>query len=1391
MKKLISTVLSLIMILGVCTNVQLEAFASQSNFLFLEDYDRYATNAELTGCEFSAETAYIVASGESNKQAFLEGSGRLSVSYPVKASLDGNFFSFDVIMPDNLSSGALTVKAGGKDFEAVKVTSERNLTTYDGRKIGAAPVGKLIKVALTFNKKHSRYSIYINGKAVMTDWYLQSGYPSGEVTAIGVTALVNEKSTLIIDKLGVYTSEKLIKSEDFPAVNFNTSVMEDKRDDFSHVTNNSEEPMMLFSYNFNGTVSHGLLQMYPYENSITQEFEKDGNGYMHLVRSNSTDCFIMSQLRDQTIVTAQMNIKAPSSSFSFMALDKDNKRATVLTCNADGELTGMGKKLGTLSKRDWTNLTLSINAPKNSISYWINGKPAALDVSLGNAGFGIMASLRMIASSGEMMIDNYVLYSGTGYVNYSSVFSGIADESAVLYNAIIGKNLAEAVFAEFDAVHEDVGSIYASGVKIKGLKNPYYDGEKLMISSEAALALGFDADGAEYVSLSDAASKAGKTVTEFDTGLFLIGNREVKLGKENLLLANANVIYDRPTAEELKPIDSSVHPKYLLTPEKVQKIKNAYGKDEYVTKWADEIIAKADLDLNLPPYDYNKADGLRLLPVAGQIDTRINKLALAYIIKGDKKYADRVWQEMEHTYSYPDWGQGIHYLDVAAMATAILKGYDWLYECWTPEQKKMTEDALWRYFLDYSYDVYHLMKSQDYGWATTGNNWNPTCNGGVACVASILYDTNPAKCGDLIENALRLMESAMKGFYPAGAWIEGTHYWGSTVSDMSDAAITLKNVFGTDFGITLSPAFDKTAEYTMNLCGPGGSNNYNDNGGGVKYSNPYTFYLSSRFSNPSWARIRLYDMKVNKTAGSVEDIIYYLDCDMESAYTFPRDSYLKGDEAVSLRADFEDNYGAFISMHSGGNWDAEWHSHIDAGTFVLDMLGERFVYDMGSQDYNSDGMNSHDLPTGNKITRWSYYQLAPEGHNCLIINPSLENIGQNIYSKDKITHYETNDKGAYAITELSDAYAGFAESVRRGIKLDDDRRSVVVRDEIKFSESSNEVWWIMHTSAATDVEVVDGSTLILTKNGKKVKMMLSTDAQSSEWVISGAGPKHILKAAPPQQYTLLNYRKVAAKLKGSGSMNITVKFIPFDDPAAEKPVDTTSLDDWKLPEGEFVALPKPSMIKVGGENVEDFDVNTKFYSVKIPFGATEVPEVSAVCDENSYAEITQNTSDIESVAAIKVISKQDQSVYNTYYVGYEIDMATIEQYRIEPAGVEVSEEPQPENHKGFAIDGNLSTRWSAEGVGQWITLDYGKSVPIDYIGAAFMNGTARVTKYKLYISNDNETWELIYDGGSSGLTNDIELSPYIGKSARYIRLEGFGNSVNMWNSVTEFAAYKF
>ena len=148
MKKLISAILSLIMVLGICIPAEFEALAASPVFLFNEDFDRFATNGEPTGCEIAAETAYIAEAGEKNKHMFLESSGRISVNFPVKASLEDNFFACSFVMPEKLTSGAVSVVAGGKVFDAVKITSDRNLTTYDGKKIGSVPVGKYTIVAL-------------------------------------------------------------------------------------------------------------------------------------------------------------------------------------------------------------------------------------------------------------------------------------------------------------------------------------------------------------------------------------------------------------------------------------------------------------------------------------------------------------------------------------------------------------------------------------------------------------------------------------------------------------------------------------------------------------------------------------------------------------------------------------------------------------------------------------------------------------------------------------------------------------------------------------------------------------------------------------------------------------------------------------------------------------------------------------------------------------------------------------------------------------------------------------------------------------------------------------------------------------------------------------------
>ena len=64
----------------------------------------------------------------------------------------------------------------------------------------------------------------------------------------------------------------------------------------------------------------------------------------------------------------------------------------------------------------------------------------------------------------------------------------------------------------------------------------------------------------------------------------------------------------------------------------------------------------------------------------------------------------------------------------------------------------------------------------------------------------------------------------------------------------------------------------------------------------------------------------------------------------------------------------------------------------------------------------------------------------------------------------------------------------------------------------------------------------------------------------------------------------------------------------------------------------------------------------------------------------------------------------------------------------------------------------------------------------------------RNSDFKLYSSTDGTNWQLEASGTSSGETLELEaLAPtqYAIIQARYIRIEGQGNSSNTWNSITE------
>lgn len=102
------------------------------------------------------------------------------------------------------------------------------------------------------------------------------------------------------------------------------------------------------------------------------------------------------------------------------------------------------------------------------------------------------------------------------------------------------------------------------------------------------------------------------------------------------------------------------------------------------------------------------------------------------------------------------------------------------------------------------------------------------------------------------------------------------------------------------------------------------------------------------------------------------------------------------------------------------------------------------------------------------------------------------------------------------------------------------------------------------------------------------------------------------------------------------------------------------------------------------------------------------------------------------------------------------------------------------------LDNNLSTRWSANGDGQWIQFCLSDTVSITGVQIAFYSGNARTSTFDVLVGNDGTNWATASAGRvSSGTSLNLETFTFTPRDGKYVRIVGHGNSVNLWNSYTE------
>ena len=148
----------------------------------------------------------------------------------------------------------------------------------------------------------------------------------------------------------------------------------------------------------------------------------------------------------------------------------------------------------------------------------------------------------------------------------------------------------------------------------------------------------------------------------------------------------------------------------------------------------------------------------------------------------------------------------------------------------------------------------------------------------------------------------------------------------------------------------------------------------------------------------------------------------------------------------------------------------------------------------------------------------------------------------------------------------------------------------------------------------------------------------------------------------------------------------------------------------------------------------------------------------------------------------------DEPVRHKYYQYYEPKFPV---ENILPAyGLIQSGNDGTEKNITYIMDGSLTDRWGfkdlPEGGKGYAIIDLGSTKTLESLFISFYPGTQRVYTFSIYISEDGENFTLIKDHiQSTGCTDSFEEIELTGLKARFVKYEGWGNSVNEWTNITE------
>jgi len=522
-------------------------------------------------------------------------------------------------------------------------------------------------------------------------------------------------------------------------------------------------------------------------------------------------------------------------------------------------------------------------------------------------------------------------------------------------------------------------------------------------------------------------------------------------------------------------------PRLILTPAIERTLKSKLKTDPVVKNYYAAMKISAGEILPRPVLTRHVI-GRRLLSTSREMLSRMTILSMVYRIDREPAVLKKINNELIAVCNFTDWNPS-HFLDVAEMSMAVAIAVDWVGR-WLP---KATTELAKKSLIEKG--INPSFEKGNYGWVNGTNNWNQVCNGGMIAAAIAIAEKDPELAARTISRSLDGMPNALKQYAPDGVYPEGATYWSYGTSFSVTTSSILRSAFGTDFGLAEYPSFVESANFRLlNVAPSGWYFNFADCGDRTGSEGDITLaWFAMETGNPLYLEKDKFlkpvegSPRLSRLAGP--GLVWLSQFREKAGSSLPTEWFGDGSNPLIIFRGGEKDPKGYYFGGKGGQGTLS-HGNLDAGSFVFELNGVRWIIDPGNQDYNTLEQAGFNLWSScQECERWTLLTKGNHGHSTLTVDDARFIVN----ARAPVVDFKTGPVPE-ATVDMTPVFKGHLKSAKRKFIKDTDH-SIIIEDQIVLEDSTKNLTWAIMTTAEV-IPTADGA--LLKQDGKELILKINS-----------------------------------------------------------------------------------------------------------------------------------------------------------------------------------------------------------------------------------------------------------------------------------------------------------